>query len=563
MAWGMLMSRIGTIAMLMKRENLVATFAKLVQSGQIAQPSQRERNYLRMYRIVLGLLAVALTFAAYQRDWIRFDDLHIARAMAIGYFGSAIVLILYAVNEKLSAPAELIIGLALDIAAVSMAMALTSGVESVLPLLLLVSLAGTTHYLPVRLAIGAAAAAVIAMLLALFSHGLGGGFDQVTANAAAIGVVCFVVAAIASLVGARARTAEALAERRSAELVDLDRLNDLVVQRMRTGVLVLDRTGCVQRMNESAWRMLGGPKRSEAPMSSVSPALQSAWQTWRTGAEQPQVPAVMAEGGGPVLPRFLRLFAERDDLTVVFLDDATLLNQRAEALTLDTLGRLSASIAHELRNPLAAIQQSGQLLAESTDLPSRDKRLVEIIGKHSQRLERIVRGVLDLAKREGAKPETIELETWLTRYLDEFRMTRLPEADELVFISPSRECEVLFDPVHLEQVVGNLLGNAMNYGRRTDAVLRMTVTLEGGRRAGDPLELSVADNGNGIAPERIEQAFKPFYTTGVHGTGLGLYLCRELCEANGADLDYEPVPDGGASFVMRFHRQAMLGTVDP
>jgi two-component system sensor histidine kinase PilS (NtrC family) len=559
----MLMSRVGTIAMLMKRENLAAAFARLVQSGQIAQPSQRERNYLRAYRVVIGLLGVVLTFAAYERAWIQFDDLHVARAVAIGYFGGAVVLILYAVNEKLSAPAELVIGLALDIAVISMAMALTSGVETVLPLLLLVSLAGTTHYLPVRLATGAAAAAVIAMLLALFSHGIDGGVDQVTANAAAIGIVCFVVAAIASLVGARARTAEALAERRSAELIDLDRLNDLVVQRMRTGVLVLDRTGRIQRMNESAWRMLGGPKRSEAPISAVSSTLHDNWQTWRTGAEQPQIPSIMAEGGSPVLPRFLRLFAERDDLTVVFLDDATLLNQRAEALTLDTLGRLSASIAHELRNPLAAIQQSGQLLAESTDLPSRDKRLVEIIGKHSQRLERIVRGVLDLAKREGAKPETIELETWLTRYLDEFRMTRLPEADELVFISPSRECEVLFDPVHLEQVVGNLLGNALNYGRRADTTLRITVTMDGGRRASDPLLVSVADNGAGIAPDRVDQAFKPFYSTGVHGTGLGLYLCRELCEANGADLDYEPVPEGGASFVIHFHRQAMLGGAQP
>lgn len=557
MARGMLLNRIGSVAMLMSRENIATTFARLVQSGEIAQPSQRERNYLRAYQLVLSGLAVVLTFFFYELSWLHFDDLHVARAVAIAYLGGAVVLILYAINSSLSAPAELVIGLLLDIVALTAAMFVVQGVESVLPLLLLVSLAATAHYLPIRLAMGAAAAAVIGMLAALISHGIGERMDYATTNAAAIGVVFFVVAAVASLVGSRARKAEALAERRGAELLDMDRLNDLVVQRMRTGVLLLDRDGHVQRMNESAWRLLGGPKRSETAVASVSPPLYSAWRSWRTGAEQPQLPTALIENGTPALPRFLRLFAERDDLTVVFLDDATLLNQRAEALTLDTLGRLSASIAHELRNPLAAIQQSGQLLAESGDLPARDKRLVEIIGKHSQRLERIVRGVLDLARRERAKPETIELETWLTRYLDEFRLTRLPEGDELVFTSPGHECEVLFDPVHLEQVVGNLLGNALNYGRRESTALRIAVTLAGDD-ADQPLTLSVADNGQGIPEDRAEQVFKPFYTTGAHGTGLGLYLCRQLCEANSADLDYEPVLEGGASFVIRFLRQGFL-----
>lgn len=542
-----------------KRENLRETFARLVQSGQIAQPSQRERNYLRAYRLLLSLLAVILTFAAYDRAWIRFEDLHVTRAMALAYLGSAVVLILYAVNERITAQAELVLGLLLDIAAVSLAMAFSRGMESALPLLLLVSLAGTTHYLPVRLGMGAAALSVIAMLAAMFSHGVSGGMDHATANAAAIGVVCFVVAAVASLIGTRARAAEALAAQRGADLLDMDRLNDLIVQRMRTGVLVIDRQARIQRMNESAWRMLGSPRRGESQLDVISPALMKAWRTWLASGEQPHSHAPLSDGSDPVLPRFLRLFSDRDDFTVVFLEDTRLLDLRAEELTLDTLGRLSASIAHELRNPLAAIQQSGQLLAESRDLPARDKRLVEIIGRHSQRLERIVRGVLDLAKRERAKPETIELGTWLTAYLNEFRVTRLPEGDALEFNPPGKECEVVFDVVHLEQVVSNLLGNAMNYGRCEGRPLVITVRLKpsDGRT---PIELHIADNGNGIPDDRVEQAFKPFYTTGAHGTGLGLYLCRQLCEGNGADLDYEPADDQpGACFVIRFHRRSLVG----
>src|SRR5690606_28868157 len=230
-----------------KGESLSQAFARLVPSGQIAQPSQRGRNYLRAYRLVLALLAVVLTFAALDRAWIRFDDLHVTRAMALAYLGAAVVLILYAVNERITAPTELVLGLLLDVAAVSLAMMFSRGMESALPLLLLVSLAGTAHYLPVRLGMGAAALSVIAMLVAMFSHGISEGMDHATANAAAIGVVCFVVAAVASLIGTRARDAEALAAQRGADLLDMDRLNDLVVQRMRTGVLVVDRDARIQR----------------------------------------------------------------------------------------------------------------------------------------------------------------------------------------------------------------------------------------------------------------------------------------------------------------------------
>lgn len=537
-----------------------ASLLRLIQGGRIGEPSRSERNYLRAYRLVLAVAGVALTFTAYELEWLRFENLHYVRALALVYLIATLALIHNGVRDWLAPSSELVLGLMLDIAALSIGMMLTRGVETVLPLLLLVSLAGAAHYLPFRLAMGAAAAAVIGMLAALIPREITMNLGHITTNGAAIGVVCFAVAALASLVGRRVRKAEALAERRGADLVDLDRLNDLVVQRMRTGVLVLDREGGVQRMNESAWRMLGSPKRTEASGVGSSPVLKGAWRVWRKSQDQPRTPVALVRGGAAVLPRFSRLFAERDDLTVVFLDDATLLNQRAEALTLDTLGRLSASIAHELRNPLAAIQQAGQLLAESSEVPDRDKRLVEIIGKHSQRLERIVRGVLDLARRERASPETIELQSWLTRFVEEFRITRLPDTDELTLVSPGRPCDIVFDPVQLEQVVGNLLNNTMNHGRRGDAQLRITVTMTG-REGNRPLELRVADNGKGIPPDRVDQLFRPFQTTSIHGTGLGLYLCRQLCEANGASLDLDTSAEFGACFVIRFQRKALVNTL--
>ncbi|MCK9489551.1 MAG: HAMP domain-containing histidine kinase [Xanthomonadales bacterium] len=540
-----------------RRKRNTGFFSELMRSHLIAAPNWRELMALHSYRCALGLLAVALTFGAYDREWVRFEDLHITRALGLGYLGAAVVLLLYALNDRLSRQGQLLLGVILDIAVMSTAMLFTRGLEGMLPLLLLVSLAGAANFLPMRLAMGMAAFAVIGMQAAMISHGLGDGITKAGADAAVFGVATFVVAAIASLLGERVREAEALAARRRMELLDMDRLNDLVVHRMRTGVLVLDEAGRIQRMNESAWRQLGGPRRGELPIDEVSPLLAQGWHRWREGGQQPGAPTSLAEGTVPSLPRFIRLFAENNDLTVVFLEDIVLLNQHAEALTLDTLGRLSASIAHELRNPLGAIRQAGQLLGEAPDLPDRHRKLIGIIDKHSQRLEHIVRGVLDLAKRERARPDVININSWLATQIEEFRLTRLPEGDLLDLQLPTATSEILFDPVHLDQVVGNLLGNAINYGRPAVGPLEITVSLS--VSANEPPRLLIADNGSGIPADKIELAFKPFYTTGKGGTGLGLYLCRQLCEANSATLDYDSQPGRGAGFVVRFHRPVIFG----
>ncbi len=536
----------------------VSAFGELIRNSRIAKPGWGEITALQGYRLLVSALALVLTFGAFDREWVRFENLHLARGLAMGYFGAAVVLALHVVNDSMIRQLQILIGLLVDILALSLAVMLTRGLENTIPLLLLVSLGVTAHYLPMRLAMGFGALAVIAMLSALLTREFAEGLTQASFNAAMVGIFCFVVAAVSALLGERARNAEALAARRRMELLDMDRLNDLVVHRMRTGVLVLDENGRVQRMNESARRQLGGNStRGELPIETISPLLDELWRAWRKDGQQPQSPTSLAAQTVPSLPRFIRLFADRDDLTVVFLEDIVLLNQHAEALTLDSLGRLSASIAHELRNPLGAIRQAGQLLGEATDLPERHQKLIGIIDKHSQRLEHIVRGVLDLAKREMAKPDVITMNRWLTSQVEEFRLTRLPEGDDIELLLPPNETEILFDPVHLDQVVGNLLGNALNYGRPDQGPLVITVTLSAA--VNQPLVLRVADNGAGIPEDKVDLAFKPFYTTGKGGTGLGLYLCRQLCESNSATLDYEPVPEGGASFVIRFHRPVIFG----
>jgi two-component system sensor histidine kinase PilS (NtrC family) len=231
---------------------------------------------------------------------------------------------------------------------------------------------------------------------------------------------------------------------------------------------------------------------------------------------------------------------------LIFLDDTSLLSRRAEELTLSSLGRLSASIAHEIRNPLAAIRYSAQLLAESQDLNASDARMVEIINNHCVRLNEIIENILQLSRRERSRPETLDLGRWAHGFVDEYKQGNDIGEDSLRVITGSLSVAAVADPQQLQQVVWNLVQNALRYGRMPGEPARVMVVVRQGEH-GVPI-LEVIDRGPGIAPKVAAQIFEPFYTTHEYGTGLGLYLARQMSEANQASLEYVRVAGGGSCF---------------
>jgi two-component system sensor histidine kinase PilS (NtrC family) len=257
-------------------------------------------------------------------------------------------------------------------------------------------------------------------------------------------------------------------------------------------------------------------------------------------------PLTLAPETPGVIPRFTALGGVHD-LTLIFLDDTSLLSRRAEELTLTTLGRLSASVAHEIRNPLAAISHAGQLLRESRIEPETDHRLVEIINSQCQRMDGIVQNVLGLARRERSRPESLELVAWSHHFVAEFHRIQPNERDELKISAPQGAIRAMMDPQHLQQVVTVLVQNALTYGRMPGEPARVTLVLHRDGSESEPL-LDVVDRGPGIPAAVAEHLFEPFYTTSEHGTGLGLYIARQLCEANQASLNYVPLPAGGSCF---------------
>jgi len=355
---------------------------------------------------------------------------------------------------------------------------------------------------------------------------------------------------LAHQAGQKARNSQALADKRGEEVANLFEVNELIIRRMRTGVLVVDADNHIKLANEAASLLLGdggdgqGADGKGVSLLHAAPELARRLQRWRNGWQTDETPMQFTPDQPEVQPRFARLLAD-SETSLIFLDDATVVSRRAESLTLAALGRFSASLAHEIRNPLAAINYAVQLLEESQQVTDGDRRLLQIIHQQCQRTNGIVESVLGLARRERATPEHVDLNAFVRRFVDDYQQTLSIETDTLETIIGAKPVPALVDPRHLQQVVTVLVQNALNYGRLPGESARIRVRVFNAE--GRPT-IDVMDRGPGIPEAVAAQLFRPFFTTSEHGTGLGLYIARELCRANQATLEYVPVPGGGSCF---------------
>jgi two-component system sensor histidine kinase PilS (NtrC family) len=236
---------------------------------------------------------------------------------------------------------------------------------------------------------------------------------------------------------------------------------------------------------------------------------------------------------------------------LIFLEDTTLIAERVQQTKLAALGRLSASIAHEIRNPVGAMSHAAQLLRESDSISPQDKRLIDIIHTNGTRVSTIVENVLQLSRRDSTRQERIELAGWLNDFLAEFRQTLQILPTELRFAPEEQDLEIRVDPSHLHQLLWNLCENACKYGRTAAGQVSIDISI-GRIQPNQRPYLEVADRGTGIDAAHAEQIFEPFFTAGPGGTGLGLFIARELAQCNRAVLFYEPRQGGGSIFRIVF-----------
>jgi len=352
----------------------------------------------------------------------------------------------------------------------------------------------------------------------------------------------------------RLRESEALVQQRDIDLANLNELNEFIVQHLRESILVVDTDDRVRLINETAARLLnGGPVGAGSLLGEVAPRLLYLLDTWRhqeSDRRDSTGEVVSADGGTVIRPHFVSLSETGSGPVLVFLEDTSAVAERVQQSKLASLGRLSASIAHEIRNPVGAMSHAGQLLRESPGLGADDRHLTDIIEKNAVRVSHIIENVLQLSRRETTRQERISLPDWLGTFLEEFVATVQAEPASFRLQPDGGAMEVQFDPTHLHQVLWNLCDNSLKHaadGRSEPVVLRTGRIASTGRPY-----VEVVDRGVGIDPAHAERIFEPFFTDKAGGTGLGLFISRELCQTNGALLAYESRPGGGSIFRVIF-----------
>ena len=522
------------------------------QSAVVTGALWRSIRLFNLYRLTLGILFVALanTFGG---------ALSLGAANPPLFFRASVIYAVLAVLSllaiKLRRPQfnlQLAFQVGTDIACVTALSHASGGIQSSMGVLLLVSLAAAGMTSRGRITLFFAAVASIAMLL---QHS----YAVLTQNAAVaqylqvgvLSVAYFAVAWLAHTLAKHAIASEKLATVRGVDLANMAEANRLVIQDMPDGVLVVDDRGRVRQHNPSAERLLGYtfPEGGDVELKDCAPVLAERFSEWRQsmgrGHELLSLPTTHHQARARFLP------VQHDGFwgAVVFVEDMQRVQAQAQQIKLAALGRLTANIAHEVRNPLSAISYATELLQEEAHDPAQD-RLFQIIMDNTARLNNIVLDVLQLNRRDRVQREHCNLAEKLTNFIQGLIHTEgVPQDVFQVEVMPA--CIVYIDRGHLEQVLWNICRNALRYCQMQAASVQLHAwCIEDGR-----VVLEIANDGPAVVAEAVQQLFEPFFTTESGGTGLGLYIARELCEANGALLEYRQRVEGGACFRIEFGEQ--------
>lgn len=495
-------------------------------------------RYFNAYRLAVAALFLFLVVAYGDALAPGANRLQLFGAVSLAYLLAAVVFQVVVTRIQKRFEVQLTAQVCTDIVAIVLMMYASGGFRTGLAVMLLISLAAASLVSRGRLLLFYAAAASLAVLLeqaVRVVHGEQGVGEFLPAGLLCIGY--FATALITNRLAQRVITNERVARQRGVDLAKQLRVNQLVIQDVQDGVLVVDSNGLVRQHNPVVDRLLGRPAPELDQIDAYSPELARAVGAWREGRARGTAMLRFPETGILVRARFVEAGVAGDSFAVIYLEDISKLDDQARQMKLAALGRLTANIAHEIRNPLAAITHAAELMPEENRAPARE-RLTRIIRDNAMRLDRMVKDVLELNRRDRVQPDPIRLGAFLETFLEEFAQNE--RIDRSAFtLALEGDGVIEFDRVHLNQILWNLARNAWRHSRKVADSVRLRV-----QRQGNRLELHVVDDGPGVAKDLQGQLFEPFFTTYSAGTGLGLYIARELCAANGATLDYVDRPAG-------------------
>lgn len=495
-------------------------------------------RYLNVYRLIVAAFLAVLGSVNPSALGLGEVAPQLFVSASFAYMAAAALMHVVVVRLRRWFSLQLALHVGADILAMTVLMHASAELRNGLGIMLLISLAAAAMLADRRLTLLFASIATIAVLLEQAI-----GFSRTSQNNASLlqgailGVAYFVTALITNWLARLVLKHEDHARRQAIELNNQERINALVMQDTHDGIVVVSDDGIVRQVNKKAEQLLGHRFWEGRLVSEYSTELAEMLDGWRRAPRAEPIRLDINRSGVRVRARCQTVGGTGRMSALVFLEDLSALEAEAQAVKLVALGRLTANIAHEIRNPLSAITHAADLMMEEKRAESRE-RLARIIRDNALRLDRMVKDVLELNRRDRVQTEDIALDSFLATFLDDFVRNENLSSDAITLEGQSG-LSVQFDRVHLHQILWNLVRNGWRYGSQRPGSVAIRRVSVGAR-----VELQVADDGPGVPIEIRSQLFEPFFTTDSRGTGLGLYISRELASANGAQLDYQPAADG-------------------
>ena len=499
----------------------------------IAQPpnatEKQDRKILLVYlyyRFILGLLLALILLTARSEKLVGGSAPDQYLYSAVLYSFLALLALFW--RHKSNSQAQLSSVFFIDIVALILMSDASGGVNSGIPILLTIPVAASAILLNNTLATLVAALSTIALL----SDTLRLAYFQIVSiktmvPTGLIGLLFFVVSVVVQLLSKRLRSAQDLAQQHAQDLYSLQHLNEKIVQSMKTGILLIDEQQRVKVINPSAIYMLdtkeGKPVWQGLPLNEYNSDLSAQFTAWLEDNSYTSTAFDIKNTNTKIMPSFMLLSSPKQKEYLIFLEDYGLVLQQLQHLKLASLGRLTASIAHEIRNPLSAVNHAAQLLQESTHFEAADKRLTDIIEDHVKRINSIIENVQQISRRGAANTSRIFLDTWLPKFCKDIELAR-EQAVQLELDILQSDLSIEFDHTHLEQILTNLIENALRYSQPIDGRPWAKIAISSDQKK--EITISIIDNGSGVPEEDITKVFEPFYTTAEQGSGLGLYISR-------------------------------------
>ena len=491
----------------------------------------RSLRYYNTYRLVLAVLFVVVGGLLGNRLALESDDLLLFFSASVIYLAAVVVSFILLRLRKPGFTWQLALQVCGDILALPVLSYASGGIQSNIGLLLLISLAAAGLVSRGRITLFFAALASIATLLV---HAYAVLHDDVpAAQFVQVGLQCMAYFAVAWMAHSLAKYAvdsQMLAQRRGRDLISMSEANRLVMRDMQDGVIVVDAQGGIMQMNPGAARLLRHTHLSGESLSETFPMVYGQYAMWKNSGTNNH-DTMQLDMGMQARLRFVAVERDAAHGAVIFLEDMQRVQAEAQQIKLAALGRLTANIAHEVRNPLSAISYATELMQEGV-VDAQQQRLLQIVHDNTQRINRIVHDVMQLNRRDRVQTERFDLHEWLATFVEEFVRAEKLDTGIMVLLAHG-QYPVEFDRGHLRQVLWNLCGNALRYGQGKPGSLMLMVDMDEAN-----VVLDVQDDGPGIPAEHSGRLFEPFFTTAAQGTGLGLYIAKELCAANGTKLNY-------------------------